>query len=137
MSKTKNTTLSIANKTNTAPTNGRPVSAMMQSQPKGDIATQPITGAMPAVGGDDAATKNQRPDFLPEKFWDEEHQQVRLAELSKSYSALEKQFGKNRSDLQKLEKLQAEKNTLEENQARLQADLETATLFGKIGRGTG
>jgi hypothetical protein len=41
-----------------------------------------------------AASKPQKPEGVPEKFWDAEKGEVRVAEMAKSYSELEKSKGK-------------------------------------------
>lgn len=48
------------------------------------------------AGGDSGGGDVQRPDFLPEKFWDAESKAPRLEEMAKSYSALETKIGSNR-----------------------------------------
>lgn len=42
---------------------------------------------------DEGAQKPQRPDYIPEKFWDSEKGEARYEDLAKSYAELEKRIG--------------------------------------------
>lgn len=53
----------------------------------------PITDATPS-DANNPTTPGQRPDYLPEKFWDKNNARPRLEEMTKSYNALERKLSK-------------------------------------------
>ncbi len=49
-----------------------------------------------------------RPEYIPEKFWNPQNNQIRVEEMAKSYSELEKQFSKKSSQSDEIAKLNNE-----------------------------
>ncbi len=58
-----------------------------------DATVQPEALAGPDTGAQPMNDTPQRPDHVPEKFWDEDSGAVRTEALAKSYSELEKRLG--------------------------------------------
>ncbi len=59
----------------------------------------------PGGGGEETPT---RPEYLPEKFWNAETNEVNLEGLTTSYGALEKKLGTTRADVRKEVEAEAE-----------------------------
>lgn len=86
-----------------------------QLDPKGEATAQVVDGA----GGEGGDSKPQRPEHIPEKFWDAEKGEVNVDAMAKSYAELEKKGaakaptapadGENLTDEQKAAKAEAEK----------------------------
>lgn len=52
----------------------------------------------PPAGVTDNSSVAQRPDHIPEKFWDAEKGEARYEDLAKSYTELEKKLGQSRAE---------------------------------------
>ena len=71
----------MTTETTTPPAGDPPVDPVVETPPAGD----PPAGDPPSVA--------ERPDFIPEKFWDAEKGEPRLEGLAKSYAELERTRG--------------------------------------------
>lgn len=68
-----------------------------ETQTETTTTTETTTSAADTVaemaGGETTTTTTERPEHVPEKFWDAEKGEARVEDVFKSYSELEKRFG--------------------------------------------
>jgi hypothetical protein len=76
--------------------------------------------------------KRERPGFLPEKFWDPEKKEARLADMAKSYAELEKNFklGKHKAPMDGKYSMDVFGSEVPESDPLRQAYVEWATKYG-------
>lgn len=91
----------------------------------------PVDPLRPVVADPSAstATKADRPEYIPEKFWDAEAGTPRLEDLAKSYAELERQRSQPKVEEPKVETPKAEEPKVEDEKvAEAAAKLPTATF---------
>ncbi len=64
----------------------------------------------------------KRPDHIPEKFWDAEKGQVRIDEMAKSYSELEKGFSSKKPEDKPTDTPKADEQKPEDNSLKIEAE---------------
>ncbi|MGI9462168.1 MAG: hypothetical protein ACR2NY_06320 [Alphaproteobacteria bacterium] len=72
----------------------------------------------------------EKPDHLPEKFWDKEKSTVRLEELTKSYRLLEQQYSRLQQNAEAVHHHTAEKLQWQKERDVMESHLRDAAIFG-------
>jgi len=98
------------------------------------MTTTTTVQVQPTIAGPDAPTAEapKRPEHIPEKFWDNDKGEVRLDDLVKSYTELEKKATKAPQDAPKDQEQQS-KETPEGNQQEAQKDAQVQSILEKAG----
>ncbi len=83
----------------------------------GDIANPPIN---PTSINEQA---NGRPEFIPEKFWDTEKNEIRIAQLAESYNALERDYSKKKNYEESYQKINQDYEQLQQELTAKNAEI--------------
>lgn len=72
--------------------------ALDEENANGKATTEPTKSSIDSDDEPEAKTVKERPESVPEKFWDAEKGEAKWEELAKSYSELEKKLGEKKPD---------------------------------------